>query len=336
MRAAPRSRRAEAPSGRRRSEPRPGGRGVAPRAVSIAATAGSSSRKRSTRGRGSERPVRAVGGRDADRRAASTCGSAGAHVVPATTRRCDARTRSRRSCRADSRGGGLVGGQRATPAGAERGERGFPGAFARRPRCRRMARRRAGGRVGGQPGDGVGQRAGARRAQHARAAGGDQLAPGRRRRPRRPAARRPAPPAPPARRCRSASRRGRGRRPRTRAPARRPRASRETSRAEPSRARSASSSGPPPASSSSQPRVARPRGEERVGEQVDALLLREPAGVEHADAAVGRAGAQCGREAGRASTPRSQRPIARGVDAERAQPARRRPRTGESTASQPP
>ena len=83
-----------------------------------------------------------------------------------------------------------------------------------------------------------------------------------------------------------------------------------------------------------EPRVARLRGEEGVGEQVDALLARQPARVQHPDAPVGHAGSQRGEKRA-TSTPRSQRPTF-----SRAMPSASSRASdtadGESTVSQPP
>ena len=86
-----------------------------------------------------------------------------------------------------------------------------------------------------------------------------------------------------------------------------------------------------------QPRVARAGGEERVGEQVGALLAREPAGVEHVDAVGGRRpGSRRAGEKRAMSTPRSQRAIRSGAMPSSAQRSRPPRRTGERTTPQRP
>ena len=84
-----------------------------------------------------------------------------------------------------------------------------------------------------------------------------------------------------------------------------------------------------------QPRVARAGGEEGVGQQVDALLLGQPAGVEDAHAAVGRRACAASGEKRAdvdAAVPAPDRRSARCRAASRASDAR----DGESTTSQPP
>ena len=89
----------------------------------------------------------------------------------------------------------------------------------------------------------------------------------------------------PGRRCRCCWRRGRRRRWRRRAASSSPSSQPRKVARSPSRSRSSSSSGPPPASSRCRRGSARVGAQEALGQQVDALLAGEAAGVEDLDLA---------------------------------------------------